>query len=195
MSDSTAFDQPQAKLTELQANPNWKVATLAGGCFWCLQAPYEQEKGVAGVLAGYTGGKRHNPNYDQVITGVTGHRESVQVYFNPREISYEKILDIYWLQIDPTDPGGQFGDRGEQYRTAIYYHDELQKKLAEKSKQAHQPMYDKPLAVQILPAQPFYIAEDYHQSYYKKEPDHYYAYSVGSGRKAQIEKNKELKKK
>jgi methionine-S-sulfoxide reductase len=170
----------------------WQTATFAGGCFWCLEAPFEEEPGVEGLLAGYTGGRRANPTYEQVLTGVTGHRDAVRVWYDPTKITYQRLLDIFWLQIDPTDPGGQFADRGEQYKTAIYFHTQEQQELAAKSKQAKAAMYDTPIATDILPAAEFYPAEEYHQSYYRKDPDHYYQYQLLSGRKAQIEKNKEL---
>lgn len=160
------------------------VATFAGGCFWCMVKPFDRYDGVEAVVSGYTGGDMENPTYEQVCTNRTGHREAVQITFDPELISYERLLDIFWRQIDPTDTGGQFFDRGESYETAIYYHTEEQRRLAEQSKQQLQALgkFDKPIATEILPAKAFYVAEDYHQQYYKKNPEHYHRYSVGSGR-------------
>ncbi|MFP4162879.1 MAG: peptide-methionine (S)-S-oxide reductase MsrA [Chitinispirillaceae bacterium] len=167
------------------------VAVFAGGCFWCLQGPFEKTEGVKRVTAGYTGGHVENPTYEQVTSGRTGHREAVQVVFDPREVSYETLLEIFWRQIDPTDPGGQFADRGEQYKTAVYYHDDDQKKAAEKSKEKLQSSghFSAPVAADILPAETFYPAEEYHQKYYLKNPGHYRLYKTGSGREAFIQSN------
>lgn len=165
------------------------TATFAGGCFWCMEPPFEKLEGVGAVVSGYTGGEKENPSYEQVSSGATGHREAVQVTYDPAKISYATLLDVFWRSIDPTDAGGQFADRGSQYKTGIFYHDDEQKSLAEKSRQALEQSgtFDKPIVVEILPAGPFYAAETYHQDYYKKNPTHYNRYKVGSGRKGFLE--------
>lgn len=172
------------------------MATFAGGCFWCMVKPFDELPGIKSVVSGYTGGHAENPTYEQVTAGITGHVEAVQITFDPGIFPYEKLLDIYWRQIDPTDTGGQFHDRGQSYQTAIFYHNEKQRQLAEESKRGLEKSgrFDKPIAVKILPAKPFYPAEEYHQDYYKKNPFHYRHYYEGSGRKAFIEKNWSVKK-
>ncbi len=161
-----------------------KRAIFAGGCFWCMEPPFENTKGVIDVTAGYTGGRTENPTYQEVSSGATGHYEAVEVIYDPEQVSYDQLLKVFWRQIDPTDDGGQFADRGTQYFTAIFYLDELQKKLAEASKQAldNSGIFDKPVITAILPAAPFYRAEEYHQDYYKKNVMHYSLYKLGSGR-------------
>jgi methionine-S-sulfoxide reductase len=165
-------------------NMQYEVATLAGGCFWCMEAAFEELEGVHEVVSGYTGGESDNPSYTQVARGKTGHREAVQIRYDPDVISYQEILDIFWRQIDPTDDGGQFADRGHQYTTAVYYHDDEQKKLAEESKKklADSSKFDKPVATEILPASKFYIAEAYHQNYYKKRTMQYRVYEKARDR-------------
>lgn len=152
--------------------------------------PFANMKGVHEVISGYTGGHTVNPTYREVSMGDTGHYEAVQILYNPDEISYEKLLEVFWMQIDPTDPAGQFADKGKQYRTAIFYHDAVQKELAEKSIESlqHSGKFSKPVMTKVLPALEFYPAEDYHQDYYKRNPEHYDSYKRGSGRKAFIEK-------
>ena len=181
-----------------------ELATFAGGCFWCMVPPFDNLPGVIKVVSGYTGGHKADPTYEQVCSQKTGHCEAVQVTFDPEEISYDELLEVFWRQIDPTDPDGQFFDRGETYRTAIFYHNEEQKQKAEASKRAlsQSGRFAKPIATRILPAGPFYPAEEYHQDYYKKNPLHYNQYRRGSGRDAFLakhwgrEKNwEELKKK
>ena len=166
-------------------------ATFAGGCFWCMVKPFDEQPGIESVISGYTGGHVENPSYEQVCSETTGHLEAVQITFDPNIYPYEKLVELYWTLIDPTDAGGQFYDRGESYTTAIFYHNEEQKEIAERSKAALQASgkFQVPIAVKILPAKPFYEAEDYHQYYYKKNPMHYNRYSVGSGRVAFIEKH------
>ncbi|MBA9086708.1 peptide methionine sulfoxide reductase msrA/msrB [Fontibacillus solani] len=161
-----------------------ELATFAGGCFWCMVSPFEQLPGIHGIISGYTGGHTENPTYEQVCYGGTGHYEAVQITFDPVIFPYRKLLDLFWQQIDPTDAGGQFHDRGESYRTAIFYHNEGQQKEAEQSKTALEESgrFDKPIVTQILPAARFYPAEDYHQEYHKKKPAHYKRYRIGSGR-------------
>jgi peptide methionine sulfoxide reductase msrA/msrB len=167
-------------------------ATFAGGCFWCMVQPFATLDGVRGVVAGYTGGHAENPTYEQVCTGKTGHCEAVQVAYAPAVVPYRRLLDVFWDQVDPTDPSGQFADRGSQYRTAIFYHDEDQRKAAEESKAAleRSGRFKKPVATQILPASAFYPAEEYHQDYHKKNPERYERYRVGSGREAYLRKQR-----
>ncbi len=160
------------------------TATLAGGCFWCVESAFDGLTGVNEAISGYTGGTEPNPTYEQVSAGVTGHYESVQVRFDPSVISYAEILDVFFRQIDPTDAGGQFADRGAQYRTAIFVHDETQRRVAEASKRflEESGWFAKPIATPILPSGPFYPAEEYHQDYHIKNAAHFKAYKWGSGR-------------
>ncbi len=163
-----------------------KHATFAGGCFWCMVKPFDQYEGVISVISGYTGGHSPNPTYEKVCTGTTGHYEAVDIVYDERKISYEELLTIFWRQVDPTDPGGQFGDRGQSYQTAIFTHGEDQKVAAEKSKEdlKKSGLFDRPIATKILPASTFYPAEDYHQHYYRKNSAHYNRYFSASGRMA-----------
>lgn len=160
------------------------VATFAGGCFWCMEKPFEQIPGVVSVISGYTGGHTMNPTYKQVSAGTTGHAEAVQINYDPNEVSYQKLLDIFWHQIDPTDPDGSFVDRGSQYRSAIYYHNDKQKRLAlqSKSKLDRSGLYPKPIVTEVTKTSIFYRAEDYHQDYYKTNPLRYKFYRYRSGR-------------
>ncbi|MFD1388501.1 peptide-methionine (S)-S-oxide reductase MsrA [Oceanobacillus sp. FSL W7-1293] len=166
-------------------------ATFAGGCFWCMVKPFDQWDGVHQVISGYTGGHIDNPAYEQVKQGNTGHYEAVEITYDDSFIDYQTILDLYWPQIDPTDPDGQFQDRGEQYRTAIFYHNEVQKELAEKSKQqlAESGRFSKPIVTEIKAAAPFYPAEDYHQDFYKKSKEEYEEDRAKSGRDEFIAEN------
>jgi len=175
--------------------PGTETAIVAGGCFWCLQAPFEALPGVKKVTVGYTGGRTANPTYEQVSGGRTGHVEAVMVEFDPSKISYEKILDKFWRQIDPTDHGGQFVDRGSQYRTAIFYADARQKWEAEQSRQAlaESGRFDRPIATEIRPAGVFYPAENYHQGYYRTCPVAYERYREGSGREQFIRQHWSVK--
>ncbi|CAM5585732.1 peptide-methionine (S)-S-oxide reductase [Niallia circulans] len=159
-------------------------ATFAGGCFWCMVSPFEEQPGIGGIVSGYSGGHVENPTYEQVKTGTTGHFEVVEITFDPEIFPYERLLELYWQQIDPTDPDGQFHDRGPQYRTAIFYHNDKQKELAEKSKQAMAASgkFKKPIVTLIEPAAIFYPAEDYHQDYHKKNKQHYKEDREKSGR-------------
>ncbi len=160
------------------------TAIFAGGCFWCMVPPFEKLEGVSKVTSGYTGGFKDNPTYEEVSSGKTGHVEAVQVTYDPAKISYEKLLDVFWRQIDPTDPGGQFVDRGSQYRSVIFYLTPEQKALAEKSREELQRSgrFKKPVITEIIPAKKFYAAEEYHQDYYKKNPIRYKFYRYNSGR-------------
>lgn len=168
-----------------------ELATFAGGCFWCMVTPFAELPGVEKIVSGYTGGHKENPTYEEVASQTTGHHEAVQITFDPGKTSYEELLDVFWRQIDPTDPGGQFADRGEPYQTAIFYHSKEQKQKAESSKRAlaASGRFDKPIATKILPAQTFYPAEEYHQDFYKKNPAHYEHYRRGSGRDDFIKKH------
>jgi peptide methionine sulfoxide reductase msrA/msrB len=163
---------------------NLKTATFAGGCFWCVEADFEKINGVTEVISGYTGGQKDNPTYQEVSAGGTGHVEAVQVRYDPEKTSYKELLDIFWRHVDPTDPGGQFVDRGPQYRSAIFYHDDEQKRLVEESKTALEKSgrFDKPIVTEILKFTRFYRAEDYHQDYYKTHAVRYKYYRWNSGR-------------
>jgi peptide methionine sulfoxide reductase msrA/msrB len=183
----TGFLYNQSTTASNQMTPNDKnleVATFAGGCFWCSESDLEKVDGVVEVISGYSGGRKEDATYKKVSAGVTGHYEAVQVRYDPAKISYAQLLDAFWRHVDPTDSGGQFVDRGRQYRSAIFYHNEDQKRLAEASKQqlAESGRFAKPIATEILPLTGFYPAEDYHQDYYKTNPAHYYMYRSGSGR-------------
>ena len=166
------------------------VATFAGGCFWCMEPPFEKLDGVYSVVSGYTGGSEVDPSYEQVSSGQTGHAEAVEVRYDPNKVDYATLLHAFWRSIDPTDPGGQFGDRGRQYRAAIFYHDETQRELAESSTKelAASGPFDAPIVTEIVAAGPFYAAEEYHQDYYKKNPAHYNSYRWDSGREGFLER-------
>lgn len=165
-------------------------ATFAGGCFWCLQGPYDAEPGVSQVEVGYAGGSAEDAVYDKVAMGTTDHREAIHMWYDPSVVSYEKLLEIFWRNIDPTDPGGQFADQGPQYTTAIYYHTPEQQKLAQDSKQAleQSAKFSQPVATKIIPFTTFFPAEKEHQAYYKKNPLRYKLYKEGSGRAGFIKK-------
>ncbi len=169
-----------------------ETAIFAGGCFWCMVKPFDQWDGVESVVSGYTGGHTENPTYREVTTGLTGHTEAVEITYNPEQIAYETLLEIYWNSMDPTDADGQFGDRGSSYRPVIYYTTEEQRLLAEASKKAldESGRFNAPIVVPIEPAETFYEAEDYHQDYYLKNPDHYNRYAHGSGRVDFIKRHK-----
>ena len=161
-----------------------QIATLAGGCFWCMETPFEKLDGVHAVISGYTGGHDPDPTYKEVCSGTTGHTEAVEVHFDPARISYADVLEVFWRQIDPTDAGGQFVDRGSQYRSGIFYRDEEQREIAEASKAAlaASGRFDEDLVTEITKFERFFEAEDYHQDFYKKDPDRYHSYRRGSGR-------------
>ncbi len=150
-------------------------AIFAGGCFWCMVQPFDTQPGIISVTSGFTGGHTENPTYEEVCSGTTGHTEAVEIIYDPAIISYESLVEIYWQQTDPTDAFGQFQDRGDSYRPAIYYHSQEQKEVAEKSKQklATSGIYDQPIVTKIEPETAFYPAEDYHQDFYKKDPNRY----------------------
>ena len=169
---------------EVQTKEGEQTAIFAGGCFWCMEPPYEQQQGVIDVVAGYTGGTEQEATYEQVSRGRTDHIESVQVRYDPKVVSYRELVEIFWRQINPTDDGGQFADRGNHYKTAIFYLTEEQREIAEASKKDLEAsgIFDRPIVTAILPAQPFYLAEAYHQDYYRKNVQHYERYKKGSGR-------------
>ena len=172
----------------LLANSAPAKATFAGGCFWCMEGPYDKLPGVISTISGYMGGRTKNPTYEQVSSGRTGHAEVVQVTYDPKRVSYEKLLDVFWRNVDPTQRDGQFCDHGSQYRTAIFYHDEEQRKLAEASRATL--VKNKPFKGEIVTpvekAGEFYAAEDYHQDFYKKSPTRYKIYRAGCGRDARL---------
>ena len=170
-------------------NKDASVATFAGGWFWCMEGPFDKLDGVISTTSGYTGGHTNNPTYKQTSTGKTGHTEAVQIVYDPEQVSYEKLLDVFWHNIDPTTPDQQFCDRGSQYRSEIFYHNDEQKQLAEASKAAlnkNKP-FREPIVTQVSKASTFYAAEDYHQDYYKKNPIRYRYYRHGCGRDKRLE--------
>jgi len=175
---------------EARENENYKKAIFAGGCFWCVQPPYDHLDGVIATTVGFTGGTEVDPTYKEVSWGKTSHTEAVEVIYDPEKVSYEKLLEIFWRNINPTDSGGQFVDRGPQYRPGIFYVNEEQKKTALESKKRLEESgcFDKPIVVEITEATPFYDAEEYHQKYYLKSPLSYKTYRMGSGRDKFIEK-------
>jgi peptide-methionine (S)-S-oxide reductase len=171
------------------AAPGLEKATFAGGCFWCMEPPFDKVEGVVSVTAGYTGGHKVNPTYEEVSSGTTGHAESVEVVYDPQKVGYATLLDVFWHNVDPTTPNRQFCDAGSQYRTAVFYHGESQKKLAEESKRALDKSKPFPGAIvtEITPASVFYPAEEYHQKYYRKNPIRYKIYRFGCGRDQRLE--------
>ncbi len=173
-----------------QTDANLRKATFAGGCFWCIEADFEKLEGVVEVISGYTGGQSENPSYEQVSAGRTGHAEAVQVIYDPDKVTYGELLDYFWKHVDPTDAGGQFVDRGSQYRPAIFYHDAEQKQMAEESKRELEKSgrLSKPIVAEIVRLDKFYVAEDYHQDYYKKDSARYNQYRRGSGRDQFLER-------
>ncbi len=170
--------------------PSTKTAVFAGGCFWCMQPPFDHAKGVVKTIVGYTGGQKSDANYSEVSNHRTKHREAIQVTYDPAQISYDQLLDIFWRNINPTQADGQFHDIGLSYQAAIYYGNDEEKRLAEASKEklGKSGRFQKPIATEILAAMPFYPAEDYHQKYYLKNAAEYEAYHVGSGRVSFSEK-------
>ena len=185
-----AINQKKVDIKDTVDYENLKVATFAGGCFWCMEASFEAREGVVEAISGYTGGTVEHPTYAQVTSGQSGHLEAVQVYFDPEIVNYEELLDVFWRSIDPTDNEGQFTDKGTQYRTAIFYNDEEQRALAEENKNqlVSSDIFDKPVVTEIRPYTTFYQAEDYHQDYYKKNVLRYNSYKEGSGRPDFFEK-------
>ncbi len=187
--DAAMAEQPSASKTS-SIKPKTETAIFAGGCFWCMQPAFDQAPGVLSTTVGYTGGAKANPTYEEVCTGSTGHAEAIQVIFDPKKVSYEQLLEVFWHNINPTTPNQQFADRGTQYRSAIFYLSPQQQQLAEASKEklAHSGKFDKPIATEITQASAFYPAEEYHQKYYQKNAIGYNLYKVGSGRADYIKK-------
>jgi len=169
------------------AAPETAKATFAGGCFWCMEGPFDKLDGVLSTTSGYTGGTKKNPTYEEVSSGATGHAEAVQIIYDPKKVTYAKLLEVFWHNIDPLTPNAQFCDHGSQYRSAIFYHDETQKRLAEESKKALSSRFRAPIVTEIVPATVFYSAEDYHQDYYKKNPLRYKVYRYSCGRDQRLE--------
>jgi peptide-methionine (S)-S-oxide reductase len=165
------------------------LATFAGGCFWCMEPPYDKLDGVLATTSGYIGGSKADATYEEVSAGGTGHAEAVQVTYDPAKVSYEELLEVFWRNVDPLDAGGQFCDRGDQYRTGIFVHDAEQRRRAEASKQALEQSgrFEQPIVTEIVAAGPFYPAEDYHQDYYQKNPVRYNFYRWNCGRDARLE--------
>ncbi len=180
------IDDPKSRAAPTQP----QLATFAGGCFWCMEPPFEKPKGVSSVVSGYTGGPEKNPTYKEVSRGLTGHTEAVQIAYDPSLITYSELLDVYWRSMDPTDAKGQFADRGSQYRPGIFYHSKTQLQKAVKSMQtlAASQRFSKPIAVELTEFTSFYPAEAYHQDYYRKNPGHYKAYRKASGRAGFLER-------
>jgi peptide-methionine (S)-S-oxide reductase len=169
------------------AGPGQAKATFAGGCFWCMEPPYDELDGVVSTTSGYAGGRKKNPSYKQVSAGGTGHAEVVQVVYDPKKVSYEKLLQVFWRNVDPLVKDRQFCDWGDQYRTAIFYSNDAERRLAEASKQAVEKKLGKTVYTQIVPLQEFYPAEEYHQDYYQKNPIRYKFYRGNCGRDRRLE--------
>ena len=168
-------------------NPSTAIATFAGGCFWCVEADFDKVDGVISTISGYTGGTVANPTYEAVGRGGTGHTEAVEIVYDPAKVTYEKLLDVFWHNHDPLAKNRQFCDRGDQYRPAIFYHNEEQRRLAEQTKAMHQARFKQPIQTEIVKAGPFYKAEEYHQDYYVKNPIRYQFYRFNCGRDARLE--------
>jgi peptide methionine sulfoxide reductase msrA/msrB len=183
-SNASEHNDRQGGGTMSNQNKNIEKATFAGGCFWCMEHPFEKLDGVTEVISGYTGGHKENPTYEEVSAGGTGHAEAVQITYDSDKVAYADLLDVYWRQIDPTDAGGSFVDRGSQYRSAIFYYNDEQKRLAELSKENldKSGRYDKPIVTEVVKFSKFYKAEEYHQDYYKKHRLKYEYYRYRSGR-------------
>jgi len=183
-----AFALTASAATPVTVPPGHAVATFAGGCFWCMEPPYDKLPGVTATISGYMGGAKLNPTYQEVSAGTTGHAEVVHVIYDPKKVAYEKLLEVFWVNVDPTVRDRQFCDSGSQYRTAIFYHDAEQRKAAEASKAALEKSkpFKEPIVTPIVMAAPFYPAEDYHQDYYTKNPLKYQLYRQGCGRDARL---------
>jgi peptide-methionine (S)-S-oxide reductase len=180
----------QARIAESASNSNrLETATFAGGCFWCLEEALDKVEGVVSTTSGYTGGQKTNPTYEEVSAGGTGHTESVQVMYDPQKVTYTKLLETFWHNIDPTTPNQQFCDKGHQYRSAIFYHDDRQQRLAEESKQQldKSKPFKEQIVTEIVPASEFYPAEEYHQNFYQKNPIRYKFYKYNCGRAQRLE--------
>jgi peptide-methionine (S)-S-oxide reductase len=184
-----AFVAHQAHGVDSAADSRRETATFAGGCFWCLEEALDKVQGVVTTTSGYTGGRKTSPTYEEVSAGGTGHTESVQVVYDPQKVSYATLLDVFWHNIDPTTPDQQFCDKGPQYRSAIFYHDDYQKRLAVESKQRldNSKPFQEVIVTEITPASEFYPAEEYHQNFYQKNPIRYKFYKYNCGRAQRLE--------
>lgn len=191
ISSLTGFSMFQSALSDPIpiASQGFAKATFAGGCFWCMEPPFEQLLGVVSVTSGYTGGQNKNPTYQEVSSGGTGHAEAVEIVYDPANIHYSRLLDVFWRNIDPLDAAGQFCDKGPQYRSAIFYHNDEQQRLAEASKLVLEQSgrFKQPIVTTIIPATTFYLAEDYHQHYSQKNPVRYKFYRYSCGRDQRLE--------
>lgn len=178
-----------------EMSENIQKATFAGGCFWCMVEPFDERPGIKSVISGYTGGTTENPTYEEVCSNKTGHYEAVQITYDANIVDYQDLVELFWQQIDPTDADGQFHDRGASYKTAIFYHSDEQKVIAEQSKEALavSNRFSKPIVTELLSASVFYDAEENHQAYYKKNPFHYNRYRHGSGRQGFLDENWQMK--
>ena len=182
-------DTPATDASTQSASGKIQTAIFAGGCFWCMEHPFDELPGVISTTSGYTGGDKVNPTYEQVSSGTTGHAEAMKVVYDPGKVGYDKLLDVFWHNIDPVSTNGQFCDHGNQYRSAIFYANDEQKQLAEASKKKWQASgkFSQPITTQIVPASAFYPAEDYHQDYYMKNPLRYKFYRYNCGRDQRLE--------
>jgi peptide-methionine (S)-S-oxide reductase len=185
---AAAQPAPAAAKKEEPKEAKLATATFAGGCFWCMEPPYDKVPGVVSTTSGYAGGTKKDPTYEEVSTGTTGHAEVVQIVYDPSKVTYAQLLEIFWHNIDPITPNAQFCDRGSQYRSAIYFHDAEQQRLAEESKRKLEASgrFTKPIVTEIAAASDFYPAEEYHQDYYQKNPARYRYYRFGCGRDARL---------
>ena len=183
-SDGSAASSSAAAAADAPDGEGLAKATFAGGCFWCMEPPFDKIDGVVSTLSGYAGGELKDPTYEQVSSGGTGHAEVVQITYDPEKVSYEQLLEVFWRNIDPTDAGGQFCDRGDQYRSAVFTHDDQQRRLAAASKESLESSgrLGKPIVTEIEPLDVFYPAEEYHQDFYEKNPARYKSYRFGCGR-------------
>lgn len=186
-SPSDADTTPDANAATPIPNAVADTATFAGGCFWCMEPPFDKIDGVGSTISGFAGGEKPNPTYDEVARGATKYTETVQVIYDTTKVGYDRLLRVYWHNVDPFDGTGQFCDRGSQYRPAIFTHGEKQRQLAEQSLQAVNAQFDQSIAVQIHPYEEFFAAEEYHQNFYQKNPGHYKRYRTGCGRDARLE--------
>ena len=184
---SNVIESPEARAKTPDSQE--AKATFAGGCFWCMEEVFEKVDGVISVVSGYTGGQVENPTYEQVSAGRTGHTESIELIYDPDKVTYEELLAVFWKNVDPTTPNAQFCDHGNQYRTAIFYHDENQKRLIDQSKQIieRSKTFPEPIVTEISPASAFYSAEEYHQDFYSKNPIRYKYYKWNCGRAKRLE--------
>jgi peptide-methionine (S)-S-oxide reductase len=182
-----AFALAQSPKPAAPASGTTRTVVFAGGCFWCMEKPFDGIEGVKSTISGYAGGRTKNPTYEEVSSGATGHIEVVQITYDPAKVSYAKLLDVFWRNVDPFDSRGQFCDKGSQYLSAIFVADSAERQAAEASKQAFEKRFGKPIVTSIQPAATFYAAEDYHQDYYKKNPVRYRYYRGGCGRDNRLE--------